>query len=310
MTVRNFREKISTEPGLQAEGVLAPPQMRTVARIIMTAAVGAGFTAACRPSIPNQVLTKPAPAAAPEPAAARPLAGPWAYRPSTQLQAFVVDQRAVIAVRTDTATRTDSLATHAAVSFTTTASGAVGGNLTAYTVQAATPPGVTMPFPFRGDFSASGSSFQLITPRDAQACATSAPGIVQSLRDLWFRAPDTLRVGAVWSDSAAYSVCRDGIPLRASSRRTFRVSGVTERDGRAVLTITRTARSALEGSGSQFGEAIALSGSGGGELVYEFDPLAGAILSASGTSQLDFLLRSRLRTQSVHQTVETRIARN
>ena len=270
--------------------------------------------AACRGgAVPNQVFTKPAPARATPPAAREN--GPWAYHPSSQRQGFTVDQSAVITIRLDTVTRTDTIASHAEVSFTRATSGGMSGNIIAFAVQgsgrgAGTPAGLALPFPFRAEYSASGRQFDFTSPRDAAPCSSVALSAAQSLRDLWFNAPDTLRVGTTWSDSSTYVVCRDAIPLRAISRRSFRVSAFSERDGRALLTIARVSRSTLDATGAQFGETVGVTGAGSGLLDYVFDATSGEVVSAKGTSTLDLTLRSRLRTQVVRQTVEIRIGRS
>jgi hypothetical protein len=77
-----------------------------------------------------------------------------------------------------------------------------------------------------------------------------------------------------------------------------------------VLTVSRTSRSTLDGAGTQFGEAVGVSGAGSGSLDYEIDTTSGEVVSAKGSATLDLTLRSRVRTQVVRQTVEIRIARS
>lgn len=288
------------------------PMLRTPA---LAAAVSCSLLAACHGGIvPNQVLTKPAAVSAPAPIPRTN--GPWLYRPSTQRQGFIIDQRAVIAIHLDTATRTDTVSSHADVAFTVTpVTSNVSGNVGAFLVQgagrvAATPVGLVTPFPLRAEYSARESQLDFTAPHDAVPCSSAALAVAQSLRDLWFRPPDTLRVGTTWEDSSSYVVCRDGIPLRATVHRAFRISGISEREGRALLAILRTSRTVIEGTGAQFGEAVEVSGTGSGQLLYDLDPASGEITSASGTATLDLSLRSRVRTQVVRQTVEIRIGRS
>jgi hypothetical protein len=272
------------------------------------------FLAACRTgNVPNQVLTKPVPQAAATPVART--AGPWTYRPSAQRQAFILDQRAIVVVRLDSTSRSDTISSHAEVFFTLAGSSGLSGSVTAYLVEAggrgaATPAGLATPFPVRAEYSARGSQVEFTTPRDATPCSSVALAAAQSLRDLWFRIPDTLHAGASWEDSTSYIVCRDGIPLRATVHRTFRLSGATDSGGRLLIEITRVSRTAIAGVGEQFGEAIAVNGSGSGQLVYEFDPSSGEVVSANGSSVLDLSFRSRLRSQLMRQTVVTRIGRS
>src|ERR1035437_5052072 len=290
--------------------------MQTALRSLVIAALpSCALFAACRGgTVPNQVLTRPVAASAPTPVARTN--GPWSYRPSTQPQGFVVDQRALIAIRIDTSTQTDTISSHAEVAFTITPSeGGVSGSVTAFLVQgagraAATPAGLATPFPLRAEYATHASQLEFTIPRDATPCASNALAVAQSLRDLWFRPPDTLRIGATWQDSSSYVVCRDGIPLRATVHRTYRISGISEREGRALLAVSRTSRTVIEGTGAQFGEAVEVSGTGSGQLVYDLDPTSGEIMSANGTATLDLSLRSRVRTQVVRQAVEIRISRS
>ena len=227
-----------------------------------------------------------------------------------------MDQRAVITIRLDTSSRTDTISSHAEMVFTAApVTGDVNGSVDAFLVQgsgnaAATPAGLAVPFPLRAEYSARGPQLEFTAPREAAPCASNALAVTQSLRDLWFRPPDTLRVASTWEDSSSYVVCRDGVPLRATVHRTFRVTGTAERDGRVLLTIARQSRTTIEGNGAQFGEAVAVSGAGSGQLTYDFDPENGEVLGANGNATLDFSLRSRLRTQVVRQTVEIRIGRS
>jgi len=288
--------------------------MQTRLRYAAVAAASAcTLLAACRSSaVPNQVFTKPAPPSVVAPVPRTNTS--WAFHPSTPRQNFVIDQTAVVAIRLDTDTRTDTISTHAEITFATTA-GATSGTVSAYAVRnagraATTPQGLALPFPFRAEYSANGQQLGFTAPRDAAPCASLALAAAQSLRDLWFSAPDTLRVGAAWSDSSSYVVCRDGIPLRATARRAFRVAGSSERDGKVILTISRISRSTLDGAGAQFGESVGVTGAGSGSLDYELDTARGEIVSAKGAATLDLTLRGRARAQAVHQAVEIRISRN
>jgi hypothetical protein len=292
------------------------PTIRTVSRsFVLVAALGCSLLAACRGgTVPNQVLTTPAPASAPVSGART--GGPWSSRPSTRRQGFVVDQRAVITVRLAASTRTDTVSSHAGVTFSTSPSGSVlTGVVETFLVQAvgnaaAEPSGLPTPFPFRAEYPAQGPQLNFTAPADAVPCSSAALVVAQSLRDLWFRLPDTLRLGTAWEDSSSYVNCRDGVPLRVTVRRVFRVSGTEEHEGRLLLAISRVSRATIEGTGAQFGEPVTVSGAGSGQLTYELDPTSGEISFANGNSTLDLSLRSRLRTQVVRQTVELRIRRS
>lgn len=287
--------------------------MRTTFRYV-TAAAGCALLSACQHgSVPNQVLTKPAPVRAPAPAIAR--SGVWRYAPSTALQRFSIDQRAVVTIGLDSTALPDTLTSHAEVSFAAPSARDVNGSVTAFLVgssgrAAATPAGLQIPFPFRATYAAPDVQLAFTAPADTASCSSMERATVQSARDVWFRAPDTLRVGTTWSDSASYVTCRDGIPLRSVVHRMFHVAGTATRDGRTLLSIARLMRTRIDGRGSQFGDSVVVSGSGNGQLTYEFDPARGEVISAAGSSTLDISLRGSQRTQIVRQAAEIRIGRS
>jgi hypothetical protein len=287
-------------------------QIRFTAAAVMTCAL----LSACRSRpVPNQVLTKPAPARA----AAPPLVrgnGSWVNRPSTEVQRFTIDLHAVVTIGLDTAAHSDTLTTHTEVSFTGVHSTrSVNGTIGAFLVggaghEPAAPPGLHVPFSFRAGYSAANSQLAFTAPADSAQCSSPELAVAQSLRDLWLEAPDTLRVGATWSDSASYITCRDGIPLRSVVHRMFHISAAAVHDGRTLLSITRLARTVIDGRGSQFGDSVTVAGSGNGQLTYDFDPARGEVVSATGNATLDISLRGSQRTQIVRQTAEIRIGRS
>jgi hypothetical protein len=167
-----------------------------------------------------------------------------------------------------------------------------------------------VPFLFRAGYTAANLQLTFTAPADSAQCSSSGLAAAQSLRDLWFEAPDTLRVGATWSDSASYITCRDGIPLHSVVHRMFHISASTARDGRVLLSIARLSRTVIDGRGSQFGDSVTVTGSGNGQLTYDFDPARGEVISATGNATLDISLRGSQRTQIVRQTTEIRIGRS
>ncbi len=51
-----------------------------------------------------------------------------------------------------------------------------------------------------------------------------------------------------------------------------------------------------------------ISGTLSGQMTYELDPSTGELLGARGTSGLELILKSRLRSQAAHQLTELRIS--
>ncbi len=288
--------------------------MRTPS-LFIAALSGAFLVGGCTGSVPEQTITRAVPR--PVVVAATPiLTTGWGYRASPIRHQFVVAQRALLTIRQDTATRTDSVFSHTEVAYTVFAStGRVTGSVTSFRAQlgttaAATPVGLKVPFSFVATLSASRhTQLEFLSPAAATTpCASVALSVSQSLRDLWFQPPDTLRIGTAWEDSSIVLVCRDGIPLRSIVRRIFRVRSADGPTGHVVMSIVRTSRTKIDGEGAQSGESIKVNGDSVGELVYLVDPATGTILSAEGASTLRLQLSSRLRNQEIHQSADIRIS--
>lgn len=281
-------------------------------RFFFVSVTVAGLVAACRSAAP-------VPAALPPPvqpilvAAPAPIVDTWRYRPTVERRAFVLSQRAVVTIKQDTTTRVDTVTSRAEVNFGT-ANARIAGSITAFLAggagrELAPVAGVRFPVVLAASIPASGAQLAFSAPLAASPCEAPATTVAHSVRDLWFRSPDTLRVGTTWSDSARYAICRDGIPLQLHVIRDFRVTRSVERDGQIVLTVVRASRTALTGEGDQFGERVSVMASGTGALTYEIAPLSGELLGAQGTSALDLTFRSALRTQQARQTADILLAR-
>lgn len=287
-------------------------------RVLSSVFAALVLASACRPPVPQQVIVPEAPPAA-APVVASVTAGPWSWSPVRERRTYVVTQRALITTKQDTLTRLDTVTSELSTAFTQfVQANRISGSLSAFKVSngmrpAATPAGITLPITIAATAVPSGfgamQQWSITTPVEGAPCSNTAWTVVQGVRDLWFRAPDTLRIGTTWRDSTSYTSCRDGIPLRLQVQRTFRVSAVAERDGRAVLTVLRETRTTLAGDGVQFGESVHFTGSGSGSLQYELEPASGELLIGSGTSTLEFTMQSRLRTQRVQQAAVITIAR-
>ena len=266
---------------------------------------------ACHGPIPEQKISGPAHTAATAPPSLA--GGPWAYHPVTRRRSYVIEQRAVVTTRADTLTRTDSVNSYAELAFTLMPGGThLSGSVGSFRVQApgrmpATPQSLVLPFAFAGELSPTGQQVSIAAKSVASPCSSPATSVLQSLRDLWFHPPDTLRIRGTWDDTASYIICRDGILLHVSARRVFRVTSASVRDGRVSLTIQRSSRTTVAGSGQQSGEAVEIAGISSGQMTYDLDPESGELLGASGASSLELKLKSRLRIQDAIQVTETRI---
>ena len=64
----------------------------------------------------------------------------------------------------------------------------------------------------------------------------------------------------------------------------------------------------MTGEGAQAGEPLTITGITSGELSYQLAPENGELLSAAGTSLLEFTLTSKLRVQRVRQSSRTTLS--
>ena len=261
--------------------------------------------------MPEQVLTKPVPATAAR--AVRPDLGPWEPLPNGVGSSYAIGQAAVIRIEQDSSERVDSLASRIDVFLAVSPAGRFAGTITAFSTNGAgqlftTPPGVTLPVTFSGSITAAGNSLlTLSAPRPA--CASAAFTVALSARDLWLRMPDTVRLGATWHDSSAATACRDGIPLRTSLRRSYRVERADTTAGDVAIVVTRSQQMVLEGSGKQFGEDVRVFGTGTGNMVLRVSASTGTVLDANGQSTLELTFTSARTVQRVRQRGETSIRR-
>ncbi len=266
--------------------------------------------AACRGTIPQQVLSGTAPAT-PVVTAPAALEGPFVVRRTTERRSFTLETRGVLTVTRDTVTSTDSLGAQLDVAYTAFAgTPRLTGSVTAYRVRAAdgmfvAPASVTLPITFAAAYGPRGGALAFATPA-ATGCAAPA-AIVQGVRDLWTRAPDTLRVGSVWQDSALVVSCRDGITLRASTVRVFRVVGAAMRGDAVELDIRRESRATITGDGHPAGEAVTVTGSASGVLALRYRPELDAFTSGEGMQTLELSLASSVVAQRVRQRTQLRL---
>jgi hypothetical protein len=216
---------------------------------------------------------------------------------------------AMVAFSGDPGSRTDTLSSTLAASYTKAAGGRgkVDGLLTDYRVALggavpAVPAGLQLARPFSAAPTSGNRELSFRLPAETSACADPALSALQFMHDVWITLPDTLRAGRAWSDTVHTFSCRDRIPLRGVSERKFRViRGEVVEGGRVVVTIERSARGTLTGDGEQFGEHVVLEGTSNGTLHYLVDPATGQLLHATGNTSLALSLKSRRRNQTARQ---------
>ena len=265
---------------------------------------------ACGGTIPQQVLSGAAPAA-PVVAAPRVLDGPFVVRRLTERRSYTLETHGVLVVKRDTMTTTDSIASELDVAYTPfTGTPRITGSVTAYRVRApdgsrTTPATLTLPITFAAAYAPRGGALAFSVPTIAGCTAPAA--IVQSVRDLWTRAPDTLRVGSTWQDSTLVTSCRERITLRAATVRVFRVTAAAMRGDAIELTVQRETRATIVGDGHPAGENVTVTGTANGSLVLRYRPDLDAFTSGEGTQTLELSLASSVIAQRVSQRTQLRI---
>lgn len=266
--------------------------------------------AGCRTTVPEQVLTKPVPAITA--AASRPDRGPWEPHPNGVASSYAIVQAATVRMEEDSSVRVDSVASRTDVFLAVSPAGQFAGTVTAFRTRGsgqlfATPPGVTLPVTFSGSITAAGTA-QLTLPEPSPSCVSAATTVVLSSRDLWLRLPDTVRLGATWHDASATVICRDGIPLRMSARRSYHVERADTTGGDvAVVVVARSQQLVLDGSGTQWGEHVRVYGTGTGDMMLRVSARTGTVLDANGQSMLELTFTSTRTVQRVRQQGETSI---
>ena len=158
----------------------------------------------CRPPVPQQVIVPEAHPQPVVPVVGSVTIGPWGWTPVRERRPYLVTQRALITTRQDTLTRIDTVTSELATAFTQfVQANRISGSLTSFRVAtgtraAATPAGVTVPITIAANAVPSGygatPQWSITTPVEGSPCSSAAWTVVQGVRDLWFRAPDTLRL--------------------------------------------------------------------------------------------------------------------
>ncbi len=296
MTVRNFF--VSTEPGVQAGlSDVLPRAWGTLVLVLLVAA--------CSSPAP------PVPAPAPLPSAAVPApvtptpATPtrWRIAGATAPASFVVESRASFSTRADTLARTDTSVSRTALRVVPRGA-AIDVTVSAYSINSSysQPLALTAASRAVGRFDVNGAvAFE--GPGQGSCTALSSAAF-ESTRDLWVKWPSDVTIGTQWRDSTTASACRDGIPLRVTIVRSYRVTGVSSDTSAQMLDVERSSRVSVSGRGVLRGDSISVSGEGTGSARLRVITSTGWLFDGSGSSVLQLRAVSKARTQTVDQRVE------
>lgn len=274
------------------------PRPALVSLLVLLAACGGGSGASTRQ--PGAVRS---PVRAPD-----SLAAPWVIRGGERPRSQRVDISAVLESRIDSSVRLDTIATRAWYDWAENPDAErvrVAGMVRAFAVRSGSDSlwrvleAPTLPVSFVAEVPRLGAAPELQLPR-ADTCDPQA-AIVPGWRETWVSPPRELSPGTAWRDSSDSPMCRDGIVLRMASVREFVVEGAVVRDGKLRIVVRRSSRTAVRGSGLQFGDSVQFIGSASGEMRLELLPEGAVIARGEGSSELRLTMRGRRRTQELVQ---------
>ncbi len=160
-------------------------------------------------------------------------------------------------------------------------------------------PGLLLPVPFAAT-EAHETRATEIDPPTAGACALAALALAP-LRELFVAVPKEVSRGTAWTDTAAYTLCRDSIPLLVRVERRYVVVGAERRNGESVLLLDRVSRTRMSGAGSQFGEPIEISADGSAAMRLAVRLAGGVVSHGVGDAILEMRMRGRHRAQELRQ---------
>jgi hypothetical protein len=97
---------------------------------------------------------------------------------------------------------------------------------------------------------------------------------------------DAVSEGGSWSDTTSVTSNQNGIDVTVERVNHYTAGGSAEYAGRQALKVDYTSELAIEGSGSQQGADISLSGTGTGTGAFFFVPDPGVYLGGTETSEM------------------------
>jgi hypothetical protein len=111
-------------------------------------------------------------------------------------------------------------------------------------------------------------------------------------------------VGTRWRDSTTTGACRDGIALRVTLVRSYRVTGLSSDTSVVLLDVERHSTVSVSGDGVLRGDSITVTGEGTGSAKLRVAAATGWLFDGTGSSALQLRAVNRTRTQVVDQRVE------
>ncbi len=302
MTVRSvtLRQNPAYRPGIS----LLPP----------ACAVAWGLLLACAPPVPRQQVSP----AVTFPEQAVPLSS---WKPTRDLLArdYTIEHRALLTIGMPGAETRDSAVIRVDASLRRTADGGFGGVISAIAIggtgnagqaaaglsfpfAVAAPPATLQPLP----------AFVAGLPAAAASCPSPVPAALNALHDLTIPLPDSLYVGASWTDSVGTVACAGDIEIPMAAGRIYTV--MRHADAGSVdslpldhVAIRRTSRVTINTNVFRDGDTTFVLGQGTSAITFLVATQTGDVLAGYGTANLQITARSATQQEQAAQASTVRL---
>jgi hypothetical protein len=293
MTVRNFT--VSTEPGVQA----GLSDFFHVQRAIVFVALL--VSCASPPPVPSP--NAPVPAPPPPATVAAPAPTRWQIVTATSAANFLIETRATFNARADSLARSDTSVSRTVLRVVPRGA-AVDVTINAYSINSSYSQPLALTSVSRAVGRFDGHGGIAFEGPGQGSCTALSSAAFESTRDLWVRWPADVVVGTRWRDSTVASACRDGVPLRVTIVRNYRVTAASTDTLTRLIDVERTSTVSVTGRGLLRGDSITVSGEGSGSARLRVAAATGWLFDGNGSSALQLRAVSKARTQVVDQQVE------
>jgi hypothetical protein len=275
------------------------------------------------PRVPNEV---PAPPVVEMPEPVRPRASSWALHTELNTIQYQVQTEATVELApsaeqslspsTPATTPPGSVPvrTTALVTMTLTPDGdsvRVIGTVDSFTVtrgqRIPIPPDSTIP---RTDFSATlraDGRVSSFSGPPTPGCNRPLEPLLSIARDVLLATPSTLAVGQMWRDSSTIATCRGPIEFNATIVREYRVEGPDVHGDTPAIRLSRLTTTTLEGSGTDYGRMLTLTGSSHARSTLYVDSNTGVLLAGTTDSDATFTIGTAREQTPFRQVVQQKI---
>src|SRR5688572_8471763 len=141
-------------------------------------------------------------------------------------------------------------------------------------------------------------------PRGSMSCTLEQPTILTG-EEIFPVVPAMSVIPQSWSDTARFELCRGGIRLNVTRIAQYRRAPIISPQENPSIHIIRSTRTAFEGQGTQWQQAVEATGKATTVDTLIFS--SSRLLSTSGETHLDLRFRSQFRAQEFRQVSRTEL---